>query len=122
MRFELAQARSEALASEILARAADSDARVRFRAALALGGVAAPETPAALAGIAARDGEDRWTRAAVALSASRAPAEFLERLNGGGAGASRSSAFWPRRSAGGAIRRRWIAGFERPGGRGPSKS
>ncbi|MGC8001303.1 hypothetical protein, partial [Salmonella enterica] len=45
--------------------AQDPDARVRFVAALVLGGLEDSRVAAALAAIAVRDGEDRWTRAAV---------------------------------------------------------
>ncbi|HYE99027.1 MAG TPA: PVC-type heme-binding CxxCH protein [Planctomycetota bacterium] len=53
----------------------DPDPRVRFQAAFRL------DDPEALARIAARDGDDPWTRAAVALSASSSPAAFLDRLD-----------------------------------------
>jgi putative membrane-bound dehydrogenase-like protein len=49
----------------MLATARDADPRVRFCSALALGGVDDPTAVPALASIALRDGEDRWTRAAV---------------------------------------------------------
>lgn len=53
------------LGGVLLAAARDDDARVRFVAALELGSWAEARAVAALAGIAARDGADRWTRAAV---------------------------------------------------------
>jgi putative membrane-bound dehydrogenase-like protein len=54
-----------ALAPHVLAGSRDDDARVRFVAALVLGSMTDPRGIDALAEIAARDGEDRWTRAAV---------------------------------------------------------
>ncbi len=53
------------IAAALLAVAADENARVRFCAALALGSWSDPRAVAPLAAIAARDGADRWTRAAV---------------------------------------------------------
>jgi putative membrane-bound dehydrogenase-like protein len=53
------------LMGAVIEKAADADARVRFIAALALGSVEDPRAVPALAAIAARDGTDRWTRAAV---------------------------------------------------------
>jgi putative membrane-bound dehydrogenase-like protein len=53
------------LLGPLLAVAEDSDARVRFVAALVLGSVKDSRVVPALAAIAARDGEDRWVRAAV---------------------------------------------------------
>ena len=57
----------------------DPDPRVRFRAAIALGG--APIDPdgvaAALARVAARDGSDRWARAAVFSSLLGRESDFL---------------------------------------------
>jgi putative membrane-bound dehydrogenase-like protein len=77
--------------SRVLPRAEDEDARVRFRAAITLG--AAPlassrgegrrdddEVAAALAWIAARDGSDRWLRAAVFSSLAGRELEFLAAL------------------------------------------
>jgi len=54
-----------AWSAERLAAARSSDPQVRFHAALALGNLATSESTAALAAIAVRDGEDRWTRAAI---------------------------------------------------------
>ncbi len=51
---------------DVLARADDTDPRVRFQAAISLGTFADdPRIAEALAKIAARDGDDKWTRAAV---------------------------------------------------------
>ena len=55
--------------------AQEPDAEVRFVAALALGEI--PEGAPALGVIAARDAEDRWTRAAVLSSIAGREAEFL---------------------------------------------
>ena len=56
---------SPGLLKPLLAAAEDADARVRFNVALVLGSVEDASVVPALAKIAARDGEDRWTRAAV---------------------------------------------------------
>lgn len=62
----------------LLEAAGDESPRVRYLAALALGEVTSPEAVAALARIAAKDGADKWTRAAVLSGiATRTPA-FLE--------------------------------------------
>lgn len=53
------------LGALLLAAARDEDARVRFAAALELGSWPDARAVGALAEIAARDGADRWTRAAV---------------------------------------------------------
>lgn len=84
----LAEPHLETLSKEILRRAEDPDARVRFQTALTLGGVPGQEALAAVAKVAARDGADPWVRAAAALSASSAPAEFLEAMDLGGPGAA----------------------------------
>jgi len=83
--LELAGARlpgNPAWLAPILKLAGDPDARVRFRAAIALGGsrAGAEEVPAALARIAARDGSDRWARAAVFSSLAGREAGFLAAL------------------------------------------
>lgn len=56
---------SATMVEPLLNAARDSEARVRFCAALALAPVKDERAVAALASIAARDGADRWTRAAV---------------------------------------------------------
>lgn len=58
-------ASSPEIAAALLAAAADDDARVRFAVALVLGSWSDPRAVGPLAAIAARDGADRWTRAAV---------------------------------------------------------
>ncbi|MBI5766436.1 MAG: c-type cytochrome [Verrucomicrobia bacterium] len=60
-----ALAKSPALLKAISDLASDEDARVRFACALALSGSAGPRVIETLALIGARDGADRWTRAAV---------------------------------------------------------
>ena len=77
-----------ALASETLeknnpavfAMARDPDPRVRFCAALVLGSISEAAAVPALAEIAIRDGEDRWTRAAVLSGIGARPGEFLAAL------------------------------------------
>ena len=64
----------------VLTLSEDADARVRFRAALALGLVANGGVPETLARIAARDREDRWLRAAVFSSLAGRELEFLDAL------------------------------------------
>ena len=69
------------LADRTLALAADPDARVRFRSALALGELQPTKTvDAALADIARRGAADRWTRAAVISSAPGRELALLEHL------------------------------------------
>jgi putative membrane-bound dehydrogenase-like protein len=53
------------LAEVVLAAGEDADVRVRFCAALAMGSWKDGRAAGALAALAARDGEDRWLRAAV---------------------------------------------------------
>ena len=62
----------------------DPDARVRFRAAIALGAAlpGAEGVAAALARVAARDGSDRWARAAVFSSLLGRESDFLLALRG----------------------------------------
>jgi putative membrane-bound dehydrogenase-like protein len=62
---EARAAQSGELFTALLPLAQDPDARVRFVSALVLGGFPDSRVAAALAAIAVRDGEDRWTRAAV---------------------------------------------------------
>jgi putative heme-binding domain-containing protein len=72
-----------ALIDTVLARAEDDDPRVRFQAAITLGDAkdaAVEGVAAALARIAARDGADRWARAAVFSSLHDREAPFLEAL------------------------------------------
>lgn len=70
--------------AELLPLADDPDARVRFQAAITLGfappDAATDPVPAALARIAARDGRDRWARAAVFSSLSGREPAFLAEL------------------------------------------
>ena len=60
-----------------LGLAGDSDARVRFAAGLVLGDDSRPEAVKALAGIAAKDADDRWTRAAVLSGIGGREQDFL---------------------------------------------
>ncbi|WP_414661803.1 PVC-type heme-binding CxxCH protein [Horticoccus sp. 23ND18S-11] len=61
----IAAGRTAEVLPALLATARDDDPRVRFCGALALGGATEAAVIPALATIALRDGEDRWTRAAV---------------------------------------------------------
>ena len=58
----------------------DGDARVRLQLAFSLGEVAGGERIAALAALAARDGEDRWMRLALQSSLADDAAQMFERL------------------------------------------
>ena len=77
---------AEAWLAERLAAASSEDAHARFLAALVLGNVPDSRATEALAAIAARDMEDRWTRAAVLSGVSGRERElikaFLSRLEG----------------------------------------
>lgn len=73
-------AASPALVSRVGALARDPAAGVRFATALALGGVEHGDVMPALATIAARDGADRWSRAAVLSSIGPRMTEFLSAL------------------------------------------
>ncbi len=68
------------LSDGLIAAGRDEDARVRFLAALALGSLEGPAATDALARIAVRDGEDRWTRAAVLSGIGARMGEFLRAL------------------------------------------
>ncbi|MFO0905492.1 MAG: PVC-type heme-binding CxxCH protein [Pirellulales bacterium] len=61
---------NSAWVERLLTLADDPDARVRFQAALTLGGVADPRVAPALAQVAVRGAGDRWTRAAVMSGAA----------------------------------------------------
>ena len=75
-------ARSEALRVAILKHAGDSDARVRFQAALSLGELADSHAVDSLALIASRAGADPWMRSAVLSSAAKTSGDILTRLLG----------------------------------------
>ncbi|MDR3638850.1 MAG: c-type cytochrome [Isosphaeraceae bacterium] len=70
--------------ADVLPCAGDADARVRFQAAITLGAAPAAHGRAAvalaLARIAARDGADRWARAAVFSALAGREVEFLTSL------------------------------------------
>ncbi len=72
--------RTPELVVPLLASGDDSDARVRFLAALALGSMEDPRAVGKLAAIAVRDGEDRWARAAVLSGVGTRLAAFFEAL------------------------------------------
>ena len=71
---------SPALLGRLVAAAEDENARVRHCAALVLGSVEDPAAVPALAAIAARDGDDRWTRAAVLSGVGARLEPFLQAL------------------------------------------
>src|ERR1043166_139174 len=70
-------ARSPALSQRLLALADDPDSRVRFQCALTLGGLNDDQVVAALVKIAARNLDDKWTRAAVLTAINRREERFL---------------------------------------------
>ncbi len=65
------------LLEAVLKAADDESPRVRYLAALALGDVSTPAATQALAKIAARDGDNKWTRAAVLSGISGRMQPFL---------------------------------------------
>ncbi|HET6572954.1 MAG TPA: PVC-type heme-binding CxxCH protein [Fimbriiglobus sp.] len=67
-------------ADQVAGLAADADARVRFQAALSLGGWDSDGLVAPLAAIARRDAADKWTRIAVASSAGKRTAALIGEL------------------------------------------
>lgn len=73
---------SPAVAKAVIAAAKDADARVRFRAAFALGSVTGDEAIGALAAIAGRDVDDRWTRTAILAAVPDRAGLLLGRLAG----------------------------------------
>lgn len=80
-------AQSAALAAKVKARADDPDPRVRFHVALALGELPDSDAVPLLARIAARDAQDRWTRAAALSSVGTRSSEFLDAVLKEGAAA-----------------------------------
>ncbi len=62
----------------LVSTAADSDIRVRFNGALALGSLTGEGVVSALAQVAARDGGDRWVRAAILSGIGDRSSEFLQ--------------------------------------------
>jgi putative membrane-bound dehydrogenase-like protein len=77
---EMITAGNAGLVSAVIATAKDSDPRVRFCTALVLAGIGEASVIPALASIAVRDGEDRWTRAAVLTGIAGRMDEFLAAL------------------------------------------
>ncbi len=71
---------SEPLRSFLLHLDDQPDARVRFRIALALGGIDDPSVPNILARIARHDHDDPWMRSAVLASAGAQPTEVFQAL------------------------------------------
>ncbi|MGV3502576.1 MAG: PVC-type heme-binding CxxCH protein [Adhaeribacter sp.] len=70
-------ARHPALAAAVVAAAGDPAPRVRFTAALVLGSLEGEAVVPALAQVAARDGADRWVRAAVLSGIGQRMPAFL---------------------------------------------
>ncbi|HMF73620.1 MAG TPA: PVC-type heme-binding CxxCH protein, partial [Flavitalea sp.] len=64
----------------LVSAAADTNMRVRFNTAIVLGNVEGPQVVDALAGIAAKDGDDKWMRAAVLSGIGKRLPEFLNRF------------------------------------------
>ncbi len=64
----------------VLAMVNDEDVRVRLQVALTLGNLNDDGAAVAIAGIAARDGSDRWMQAALASSATGCRAQVLDAL------------------------------------------
>ncbi len=79
-RLAQASGRQLELAGELATLAADADARVRLRAAVALGGVDSDAAREALARVAAHDADSPWTAAAVLNAVAPEPGRFLATL------------------------------------------
>jgi len=73
---------SPQVVERLLALAGDEDARVRFQVAFALGETGDPRRAGALAGIAARDFDDAWLRAAVLSSSLTIAGQLAAELAG----------------------------------------
>lgn len=69
------------LVEPLAALARDADPMVRFQTAFALGGLKDPRTLDALAEIARKDANDRWTRVAVESALAGRSADLIERLS-----------------------------------------
>lgn len=65
------------LLADLLAKVQDTEKRVRFNTALVLGNVRGEKAITALAKVAAKDGAERWVRAAVLSGIDHRLAEFL---------------------------------------------
>jgi putative membrane-bound dehydrogenase-like protein len=65
------------LIGALVSEAADTNMRVRFNTAIVLGDVQGPHVVDALAAIAAKDGDDKWMRAAVLSGIGKRLPEFL---------------------------------------------
>jgi putative membrane-bound dehydrogenase-like protein len=74
-----------ALEKNILALAADPDARVQFQLALTMGNLKSPAAKPALVALAARYQTDKWIRPAVLSSVANYPGEFFDQLQSKGA-------------------------------------
>jgi putative membrane-bound dehydrogenase-like protein len=78
--LRLAEAHAEApeIQQAMLRLAEDDDARVRYQAAFSLGGIEGADRNAALAQLAASDGDDNWFRVALLSSLYQGAAEVLQ--------------------------------------------
>lgn len=75
-------AQGTTLRAQVMELSSDADAQVRFRTALALGGVARADVVTALAKIALADADDPWTRQAVAAALPEHAVAVLEEVLG----------------------------------------
>lgn len=80
VRLAEGRAQDAAIVPAILARAEDTDARVRFQTAFTLGELSDPRAFDALAAVARRDAADPWTRTAVLSSVADTADQLLVRL------------------------------------------
>ncbi len=71
---------SKVARDKVLALADHADSRLRFQVAFSLGEMDDPRAVQALAGIANRDGDDRWVRTAVLSSVANRTAQLLTEL------------------------------------------
>jgi hypothetical protein len=69
------------LADRLISAASDTSMRVRFNTALVLGDVEGPHVVDALASIAAKDGDDKWMRAAILSGIGTRLPEFLAKFH-----------------------------------------
>ncbi len=69
------------LTDRLISAASDTSMRVRFNTALVLGDVEGPHVVDALASIAAKDGDDKWMRAAILSGIGTRLPEFLAKFH-----------------------------------------
>lgn len=80
---------SSALEKALIAKASDAEVRVRMQAAFTLGFYKTPAAKSAVAGLAAKEGDNPWMRVATLSSAYEWPGEFFSKLVGTKAAESR---------------------------------